>query len=161
MSSALLHPPAHLPPHRALHLSQQAPLLLRNQTDTITSLQVPLLSSAETPERWMIYENLMLSCLRTGDDKSAHLCLQRLSDRFGPTNERVMGLRGMYQEAVAEDEAALEHVQVEYEKILDEDPTNTVRLPCYPSTAADILLIVPQANLKAAYSPPAVYLEAC
>ncbi|KAI9717313.1 MAG: hypothetical protein M1812_004840 [Candelaria pacifica] len=125
MSSALLHPPAHLPPNLALRLSQQAPLLLKNQTDTNTSLQIPLLSSPETPERWMIYENLMLSCLRTGDDHSAHLFLQRLSERFGPTNERVMGLRGIYQEAVAEDQTALEHVLIEYEKILEEDPTNT------------------------------------
>ncbi|KAI9791790.1 MAG: hypothetical protein M1835_000093 [Candelina submexicana] len=125
MSSALLHPSAHLPPHLALRLSQQAPLLLKSQTDNNTSLLIPLLSSAETPERWMIYENLMLSCLRTGDDKSAHLCLQRLSDRFGSTNERVMGLRGLYQEAVAENETALEHVLLEYEKILQEDPTNT------------------------------------
>jgi len=67
----------------------------------------------------------MLSCLRTGDDKSAHLCLEKLSDRFGPKNERVMGLRGMYQEAVAEDDRALERILEEYTTVLAEDPTNT------------------------------------
>ena len=74
-----------------------------------------------------MYEQLFLSCLRTGDDKSAHLCLERLIDRFGASNERVMGLRGLYQEAVADDDAALEKVLTEYEDALAEDPINTVR----------------------------------
>lgn len=73
-----------------------------------------------------MYEQLFLSCLQTGDDKSAHLCLERLIDRFGVTNERVMGLRGLYQEAVAEDDAALEKVLQEYDGALAEDPINTV-----------------------------------
>jgi tetratricopeptide (TPR) repeat protein len=51
-----------------------------------------------------------------------------LSDRFGATNERVMGLKGMYQEAVAEDNVTLERILKGYETIVVEDPTNTVGL---------------------------------
>ena len=72
----------------------------------------------------------MLSCLRTGDDKAAHQCLKKLIDRFGAINERVMGLRGLYQEAVAEDQLALEKILKEYNEVLAEDPENTV---CYPA----------------------------
>ena len=56
-------------------------------------------------------------------------------DRFGATNERVMGLRGLYQEAVAKDDAALERVLQEYDKVLSEDSVNTVGVPgslCLP-----------------------------
>lgn len=74
-----------------------------------------------------MYEKLLLSCLRTGDDKAAHLCIEKLIDRFGATNERVMGLRGLYQEAVAKDDAALERILNEYDEVLAEDPVNTVR----------------------------------
>lgn len=76
-----------------------------------------------------MYEKLLLSCLRTGDDKAAHICLEKLIDRFGATSERVMGLRGLYQEAVAQDDSALQKVLEEYSTVLAEDPTNTVRLP--------------------------------
>ncbi|KAH0558807.1 hypothetical protein GP486_004552 [Trichoglossum hirsutum] len=124
MSSPLLHLPAHLTPSAALHISQQAPLLLQDQP----SLSLPFLYSSESTEKWAIYEHLLLACLRTGDDKSARLCLERLSNRFGATSERVMGFKGMYQEAVAEDDATLERILKRYEDILVEDPTNTVGL---------------------------------
>lgn len=68
----------------------------------------------------------MLSCLRTGDEESAHLCLKRLTERFGDDNERLMALRGLFQEAVAKDDAALKKVMEEYESILMADPTNMV-----------------------------------
>lgn len=75
-----------------------------------------------------MYERLLLSCLRTGDDKAAHGCLEKLIDRFGATNERVMGLRGLYQEALAQDDFALERVLKEYNDVLGNDPVNTVSL---------------------------------
>ncbi len=75
-----------------------------------------------------MYEKLFLSCLRTGDDKAAFNCLERLIDRFGATNERVIGLRGIYQEAVAKDDTALERVLQEYNEVLAEDAVNTVRI---------------------------------
>lgn len=93
-----------------------------------STLPLPLILYSESTELWLQYEKLLLSCLRTGDDKAAHVCLEKLIDRFGATNERVMGLRGLYQEAVAKDDAALETVLDEYEEVLAEDPANMVRL---------------------------------
>ena len=68
----------------------------------------------------------MQSCLRTGDEQSAHLCLERLTERFGAENERLMALRGMFQEAVANDDAALKKILEEYDFILANDPSNMV-----------------------------------
>lgn len=125
MASSLLHPPAHLAPATALQLSQQAPALLQTAPSSISSYSVSSLwSAAETPELWTVYENLMLSCLRTGDEESAHLCLERLTARFGTDNEKLMALRGLFQEAVAQDDAALRQVLDQYENILKNDPSN-------------------------------------
>ena len=68
----------------------------------------------------------MLSCLRTGDEQSAHLCLQRLTERFGKENERLMALRGLFQESIAKDNVELKQVLEEYETILTKDPGNMV-----------------------------------
>lgn len=128
MSSSLLHSPAHLPPAAALQLSQQAPLLLQNTPSSISSYSLKsLYSTAESPELWATYENLMLSCLRTGDEQSAHVCLERLTDRFGAENERLMALRGLFQEAIVEGDVALQKVLEEYENILIKDSSNMVR----------------------------------
>ncbi|KAI0397269.1 tetratricopeptide [Xylariaceae sp. FL0594] len=125
MSSSLLHPPSHLSPATALKLSQQAPVVLHNQSSAIRSSALPsLLATSETPELWTVYENLLLSCLRTGDDESAHQCLTRLADRFGNDNERVMALKGLFKEATASDTAALDGVLKEYEQILQANPVN-------------------------------------
>ncbi|KAA6415452.1 MAG: tetratricopeptide repeat domain-containing [Lasallia pustulata] len=125
MSTMQLTSPMRQSHASTLHLSQQAPQHLQKHPAAISAIPVPLLSNAESTELWAKYEQLFLSCLRTGDDKSAHLCLERLIDRFGATNERVMGLRGLYQEAVAEDDTALEKVLQGYEDTLAADPTNT------------------------------------
>ncbi|KAI2623294.1 tetratricopeptide [Hypoxylon sp. NC1633] len=125
MSSSLLHPPSHLPPAVALRLSQQAPGILGRTTGAISnSVFQSLLSAAETPELWTTYENLLLSCLRTGDDESAHQCLARLVNRFGQSNERIMALKGLLKEAGANDAAALEVILKEYDQILQDTPTN-------------------------------------
>jgi ER membrane protein complex subunit 2 len=68
----------------------------------------------------------MLSCLRTGDEQSAGVCLERLTERFGAENERLMALRGLFQEAIAKDDATLKQVLEEYETILTKDPSNMV-----------------------------------
>ncbi|KAH9910019.1 tetratricopeptide [Xylariomycetidae sp. FL2044] len=125
MSSSLLHPPSHLPPATALRHSQQAPSILDKSTGAISnSVFQSLLSAPETSELWTIYENLLLSCLRTGDDESAHKCLGRLVNRFGDDNERVMALKGLLKEADAGDNATLEVILKEYDDILKENPTN-------------------------------------
>lgn len=110
----------------ALHLSQQAPTILGH--DPANTGVAASTSSADTAEEYGRIEQLLLACLRTGDDKSAHACLDRLNHRFGPSNERVMGLRGLYQEATAKDQPALEKCLEEYERILSENPVNVVRL---------------------------------
>ncbi|KAI1377384.1 tetratricopeptide [Hypoxylon crocopeplum] len=125
MSSSLLHPPSHLPPAVALQHSQQAPNILEKSTGAIsTSVFQSLLSAPETPELWTTYENLLLSCLRTGDDESAHQCLGRLVNRFGHDNERIMALKGLLKEAGANDAATLDVILKEYDQILQDNPTN-------------------------------------
>ncbi|KAI0129297.1 tetratricopeptide [Hypoxylon sp. NC0597] len=125
MYSSLLHPPSHLSPVTALHLAQQAPSILGRSKGAIpTSVFQSLLSAPETPELWTTYENLLLSCLRTGDDESAHECLERLVNRFGNDNERIMALKGLLKEADANDTATLNVILKEYEQILQDNPTN-------------------------------------
>jgi hypothetical protein len=121
----------------ALHLSQQAPAILGH--DPANGGVASSTSSADTAEEYGRIEKLLLACLRTGDDESAHVCLERLSHRFGPSNERVMGLRGLYQEAIAKDQSALEKCLEEYEKILSENPVNVVRLG--PATEKMVIMV--------------------
>ncbi|CAD6593138.1 MAG: hypothetical protein ASARMPRED_007081 [Alectoria sarmentosa] len=110
----------------ALSLSQQTAQYLQKHASTGTSrIPIPILTYPESTETWVMYEKLFLSSLRTGDDKAAFNCLEKLMNRFGATNERIMGLRGLYQEAVAKDDAALERVLQEYDEILAEDSVNT------------------------------------
>ncbi|KAI0024369.1 tetratricopeptide [Xylariomycetidae sp. FL0641] len=125
MSSSLLHPPSHLPPATALHHSQQAPAILEGSTGAVSnSLLRSALAPSESQELWTTYENLLLSCLRTGDDDAAHQCLGRLANRFGDDNERVMALKGLLKEATADDNASLETILKEYEALLQDNPTN-------------------------------------
>lgn len=111
----------------ALKLSQKAPQDLEKQLNAQALPHIPFWSAAESPELWIKNEKFLLSCLQTGDDKSAYMCLERLIARFGASNERVMALRGLYQEATAKDRAGLENILKEYERILQEDSANTVR----------------------------------
>ncbi|KAJ6262395.1 hypothetical protein Dda_3203 [Drechslerella dactyloides] len=105
--SASTHPS----PAESLSLSQLAPSILN-------------LTISDTPEQWSLYESLLLSALRTGDDTSARLVLQRLSDRFGNENARIMALQGMFDEAIATNPAQLEQVLKNYDEVMKEDPTN-------------------------------------
>lgn len=107
-----------------LHLAQNAPTLLARAPSGSAVSPIALLASSETPETWTNLEKLLIACLQTGDDKSAHLALERLTQRFGADNERVMGLRGLYQEAVAKDIPDLQKVVEEYNKILGDNPMN-------------------------------------
>ncbi|KAK6340790.1 hypothetical protein TWF696_009110 [Orbilia brochopaga] len=101
----------HPSPAESLSLSQLAPSILN-------------LTISDTPEQWSLYESLLLSALRTGDDTSARLVLQRLSDRFGNSNARIMALQGMYDEAIATNHAQLEQVLKNYDDVIKDDPTN-------------------------------------
>ncbi|GME28375.1 Tetratricopeptide repeat domain-containing protein [Neofusicoccum parvum] len=119
----LVHPPPNLPPASALRLSQLAPRILATSTTSSLPWPLSLLTSSETQETWASYESLLLSCLRTGDDKSARQCLDRLKARFGEDNQRVVALRFMYEGAVADDKD-LRRILEELERVLKEDPTS-------------------------------------
>jgi hypothetical protein len=86
-----------------------------------------LFAGSEKSELWLQYENLILSCLRTGDEHAARRCLQRLVARFGEDNERVQALRGLVKEAEAKSNSDLEGILKEYDQILGENDTNIVR----------------------------------
>ncbi|KAF1920111.1 hypothetical protein BDU57DRAFT_463733 [Ampelomyces quisqualis] len=122
--SNLLSPPTHIAPPTALALSQKAPLILSHPPTSSLPWPLSLLFSRETPESWTIHENLFYSALRTGDDTSARAVLERLEARFGEHNERIITLRGIYNEAAAHADADLEKVFEGYEKILKQDATN-------------------------------------
>lgn len=116
-------------PQKALQLSQSAVSILSNTTTAPAKYPWTLLEKPETLTTWTECERLFVACLTTGDDKSAHFCLERLSSRFGPSDPRVMGLRGMYQESSATSPAELERVLQAYEKILKADAMNKVSDP--------------------------------
>lgn len=118
----------------ALDHSQKATRYNQEDVSAMGFMSFPFLSTKESPERWTAYENLLYSCLRTGDDKAAHFLLERLAARFGEKDERVMGLRGLFQEAMAEDHSALLKLLPEYDRILAENPTNTVMALDSPNT---------------------------
>ncbi|PKX90882.1 uncharacterized protein P174DRAFT_411972 [Aspergillus novofumigatus IBT 16806] len=108
----------------SLHLSQQAPLILSRRLTSETNLKSTLLFSPEKFEEYREIEQLLLACLQTGDDRSALSCLNQLEQRFGASNERVLGLRGIYEEAVAEDRSSLESCLRKYDTLLLENPAN-------------------------------------
>ncbi|ROV87887.1 hypothetical protein VMCG_10291 [Cytospora schulzeri] len=125
MAPSLLHPPSHLSPAQALELSQRAPTLLRRNPKAISSSPLAsLFSQPESTELWIIYENLLLSCLRTGDEEAAHECIERLVQRFGQDNERIMAFMGLVQEAEASNNADLEKILKEYDEVLAKNDTN-------------------------------------
>ncbi|ODA77386.1 hypothetical protein RJ55_07014 [Drechmeria coniospora] len=129
MTPSLLQPPGNLSPAEALQLAQQAPKILQQTPKTVSASPFKsLFAKAETTDMWTVYENLMLSCLRTGDDVAAHECLERLLVRFGDKDERVMALRGLLKEAEAKNDTELEKILGEYETLLEEDGAN---IPIY------------------------------
>jgi hypothetical protein len=127
MPPLLLQPHASLSHAEALQVAQQAPEFLRKNPASYSAS--PLLSLFSPPENskiWTIYENLLLACLRTGDNTTAHQCLERLVVRFGASDERIAALEGLVKEAEATNNSELEKVLKGYEAILAEDNTNAV-----------------------------------
>ena len=129
MVAKLNRPQGELSPEEALNLAQQAPSILKHNPKAFSSTPlISLFSAAESPEIWIIYENLILSCCRTGDSKSAHECVERLVVRFGDTNERVMALKGLVKEAIADNQGELTQLLMEYDSILGPEATNIVSI---------------------------------
>ena len=110
-----------------LRMSQIAPQSLPKQPVGVHYATVFTgLVNGESVDKWSNHEQLILSCLQSGDDETALVGLERSINRFGPENENVAALRGIYKEAVAEDSKVLIQVLREYENILDKSPTNLV-----------------------------------
>ena len=124
MSVDLLQPQGHVAPAESLNVSQQAPVFFKSQAPSWLPYPLSILTSSESPEQWHTYENILVACLRTGDDESAFVCVKELTERFGETNQRVQFLAGLYQEATASDDKALLQVLKSYEDIIAETPTN-------------------------------------
>lgn len=111
-------------PATVLGLTQKASSMLSKSSLKPKSQLLSVVSAVEEPTEWAEFEQVFLACLRSGDDESAHLCLERLTARFGAENHRVMALRGMYQEAQAKDEEELHRILRGYNAILREEPMN-------------------------------------
>ncbi|PLB54307.1 hypothetical protein P170DRAFT_347203 [Aspergillus steynii IBT 23096] len=107
-----------------LHFAQQAPVILNRQAHLGKKPLLSLISKKETFDDYGAIEQLFFSCLQSGDDKSALLCLDQLTLRFGSSNERVMGLLGLYEEAVAENKPSLDACLQKYDHLLSENPVN-------------------------------------
>ncbi|KAB8232513.1 uncharacterized protein BDW43DRAFT_278777 [Aspergillus alliaceus] len=107
-----------------LRFSQQAPMILERQLTSDKNLISSVIANQEEPGKYGILEQLFFSCLQTGDDKSALLCLEQLTRRFGSSDEKVMGLRGLYEEAIAKNQSDLEDCLRKYDLALSENPLN-------------------------------------
>lgn len=128
MSPSLLRPQVHLSNAEALKLAQLAPEVLKSNPKVFSASPLAaMFSASETGDVWTIYENLLLACLRTGDEKAASDCLERIVIRFGPQDERVMALEGLSKEAKATNNNDLEKILKEYDAILKENDANIVR----------------------------------
>lgn len=123
MASDLLPPPTNNSPELALHLSQAAPTFFASQASLNLPWPLSLLSTSESQEKWQIYNNIFIACLQSGDNESAYLCLEEITARFGKSNERVMALQGLYEEATAKNDTELQAVLGRYDELLTEDPT--------------------------------------
>lgn len=110
-----------------LQLSQQTPSVLSRQSAQGSSyFNIFKFAPDDNSERFNAIERHFHACLQSGDDESALLCLDRLAERFGSHNGRIMGLRGLYEEATSEHVTSLEKRLHDYEKIISEDPVNVV-----------------------------------
>lgn len=58
--------------------------------------------------------------------EAAHECIERLVNRFGQDNERIMAFMGLVQEAEASNKVYLEKILKEYNEALAKNDTNIV-----------------------------------
>lgn len=103
-------------PENTVYLSNLAPSYLSSS-----------LSKADTYSNWALHETLFYACIRAGEDNTAKLCIQRISDRFGSDDDRVSAMAGVLEEVMAETPQQLEQMLQVYELALEKDPTRLVR----------------------------------
>jgi tetratricopeptide (TPR) repeat protein len=126
MTTDLLRPPILPETSTALHRSQLAPSVLSSLAPSSLPYPLSLLFESDSVEKWTALETLFYSCLQTGDNSSAKTCLDRLTTRFGAESERITGLSGIYHEATAENNGALEALLTRYRETIKEQPINMV-----------------------------------
>ncbi|KAL4811572.1 hypothetical protein BDV18DRAFT_11562 [Aspergillus unguis] len=107
----------------SLHRSQQAPGILGQQASN-TLFSRFLTSNQESTDDFGAFEKLFFSCIQSADDKCALTCLERLTQRFGSSNERVMALHSIYNEAISRDQSGLERCLKKCDDILSQNPVN-------------------------------------
>lgn len=122
MPISMLEQPTNTTPQQTLALSQQAKSFFDSQKSWSHPYPLSLFLNTDSQEKWATYENVFLASLRTGDHDAAYLCLEELTDRFGKTNEHIVSLQGLYQEATAKDTKELEDVMKRYDELLRDDP---------------------------------------
>ncbi|KAL3463756.1 hypothetical protein BJX64DRAFT_256095 [Aspergillus heterothallicus] len=105
------------------HQSQQASVIL-GQESSARSLSWLSISNKEGINEYDALEKLYFSCIQSSDDEAALQCLEHLTQRFGSSNERVLALRGIYNEATAESQSSLELSLKRYDSILAQNPAN-------------------------------------
>lgn len=143
MDAALLRPQGQHSNAEALRLAQLAPEILRSNPRAFSSSPLQgLFSAPETTELWTIYENLLLLCLRTGNERAAHEFLDRIVLRFSATDERCMALQGIIQEAEAKTDEDLNRVLKEYKDFLKDNDSCVVRSGLVDRLQANILTCV-------------------
>lgn len=125
-------------PATVLSLTQRASSMLSKSSLKPKSQLLSIVSAVEEPSEWAELEQIFVACLRSRDDESAQLCLERLTSRFGSENHRVMAHRGLYQEARASNDEDLRRILQGYNKIIDEDPMN---IPIHKRRTALIRLL--------------------
>ncbi|KAG6018338.1 hypothetical protein E4U43_003788 [Claviceps pusilla] len=156
MAQSLLQPVGNLSPAETLKLAQQAPEILRKNPRAFSaSPLLSLFSVAETADTWTMYENLMVVCLRTGDDSAAHECLERITIRFGDKHERVLALQGLFKEATASTNDELQKILEEYDAFLQDNDAN---LPIFKRKVA---LLRSMGKLPEAISALNAFLDIC
>ncbi|KAG5914604.1 hypothetical protein E4U42_000406 [Claviceps africana] len=156
MAQSLLQPVGSLSPAETLKLAQQAPEILRKHPRAFSaSPLLSLFSAAETADTWTMYENLMIVCLRTGDDSSARECLERIQIRFGDKHERVLALQGLFKEATASTNDELQKILQEYDALLQDNDAN---IPIFKRKVA---LLRSMGKLPEAISTLNSFLDIC
>ncbi len=123
-----------------LHRSQQAPAILGQEGSGGVLSRWYTSLDHDGSNDFDSLEKLFFSCLQSADDKSALLCLERLTHRFGPSNERIMALRSIYDEAIAEDKPSLEGCLKKSDNILSQNPVNLVCGYC-PNSKPTVLIL--------------------
>ncbi|GAB0136805.1 hypothetical protein EsDP_00005095 [Epichloe bromicola] len=156
MALSLLQPVGNLSPAETLKLAQQAPEILRKNPRAFSaSPLISLFSVKETADTWTMYENLMVLCLRTGNDEAARECLERITIRFGDKHERVLALQGLFKEATASNNAELQNILEDYETLLRENDANI------PILKRKVALLRSLGKLPEAISALNSFLDTC